>query len=99
FFGPTGGFLLGFVLMAAINGLAVDRGSNQLPWIKGVGLGLLSILALYAAGVIWLKSTLGMELSKAVAVGALPFLPGDIVKLFLAIATYRYMSSHRLLPS
>lgn len=96
--GPTGGYLLGFIPAAAIAGLATYRKDSPLPWLKGLGLGLLSFIILYAIGLAWLKIALGITWSKALTVGLIPFIPGDIVKLCLAVVIYRYIAAHRMIP-
>ena len=40
---------------------------------------------LYVCGVAWLKLVTGMAWGKAVAVGVIPFLPGDIAKIIAAV--------------
>lgn len=79
--GPTGGYLAAFPLMAVIAGLAAERARG---WL-GLALGLLLAVAVdYALGVAWLATFVGLE--KAVAVGMLPFLLGDALKLLLVTA-------------
>jgi len=78
--GPTTGFLLGFVAMAFIAGWAADRGLRSVLGLSAVALA--ASAALYLPGLAWLGAAIGLE--KAVAVGMLPFLPGDAVKAVLA---------------
>jgi biotin transport system substrate-specific component len=79
--GPTGGYLASFPLMTLVAGLAAERARG---WL-GLGLGLLLAVAVnYALGVAWLAGFVGLE--KAVAVGVLPFLLGDLLKLLLVTA-------------
>jgi len=40
--------------------------------------------ALYVCGVSWLKLVTGMAWSKALGLGAIPFIPGDIAKIIAA---------------
>jgi len=87
--GPTGGFLLGFVAMAWIAGLAA-RGS--LPAM--IGASAVAALALYVPGLAWpyaVASGLGIDAGWASSeAGALwagwmqPFLLGDAIKAVLA---------------
>lgn len=76
FAGPTAGFLLGMPLMAAIAGLG--RGQGTL--IRLTALTFASI-ALYAAGLAWLAQFVAAD--RLLAVGLLPFLFGDSVKIAL----------------
>lgn len=93
FFGPTAGFLVGFVGMAWIAGLATDRG------VKGlVPTALVAILAsalLYVPGVAWAMladSVFGLDASKWAADSfssiwqyyMAPFLMGDAIKAVMA---------------
>jgi biotin transport system substrate-specific component len=79
--GPTGGYLLGFVLAAAIAGWRVERRRDA----AGLALAVLAgSIAVYAAGVLWLASFVGF--GKAFELGLLPFLWGDLLKASLAFA-------------
>jgi len=79
--GPTGGFLAGFVVCAAIVGWLADRG-----WDRNLGLALvaytLGTVAIFGLGVSWLSYLIGFE--KAVTAGVLPFIPGEVLKIALA---------------
>lgn len=76
--GPTGGYLLGFLLAAGLVGwLATGRG-----WI-GRALAMLAGLAVvYAVGLAWLAAF--VPIPDLLADGLTPFLPGDLVKVALA---------------
>ena len=84
--GPTGGYLLGFLLAAVFVGLAADRG-----WLRGgvpVAAVMFAAMALiYLPGVAWLAALIGAE--KAVAGGLVPFLPAEAFKLALAVLLAR----------
>ncbi|MGE4504231.1 MAG: biotin transporter BioY [Desulfovibrionaceae bacterium] len=95
--GPTGGYLLGFVLAAVLAGLAT-RGRGQLGWLRGAAFGGLGVLAVYAVGVPWLKVAIGADWTKALALGCWPFLPGAVLKTAGAVACYRLLYRYRLLP-
>ena len=101
--GPTGGFLLGFVFQAAIYGLAPRRPQDglpgELPWLRGIGFGLLGTLVLFTPGVLRLASIMNTDLAKAAMVGFVPFIPSDLIKMTLAIACYRHLRHKRLLPA
>ncbi|MGB6117811.1 MAG: biotin transporter BioY [Mesorhizobium sp.] len=79
-FGPTGGYLAGFVLAAFIAGRAAETG-RMTSFAGSVAVLLVATIAIYALGVAWLAILLGFE--KAVAVGVLPFLFGDALKVLL----------------
>ncbi|MET0942818.1 MAG: biotin transporter BioY [Mesorhizobium sp.] len=84
--GPTGGYLIGFVVAAAIVGQAADWGfhRNAFRLFGAMMLGEVAILALGAA---WLAVLMGGE--KALAFGVGPFIVADVVKIALATAIVR----------
>ncbi len=94
--GPTGGYIVGFVLAAAVVGYLAQRG-----WDRNVGFTACAMLvgniAIYLPGVLWLSvfyagvgadyiAATGAEtaVGAALAAGVVPFLPGDALKLALA---------------
>jgi biotin transport system substrate-specific component len=81
--GPTGGYLLGFVLAATLAGYCVERGAlNRLPLAFATI--LLAKVAIFLPGVAWLAVLFGPE--KSIAFGLTPFLPGEALKIALALA-------------
>ena len=79
--GPTGGYLLGFALAAAIAGWIVERRRDA----AGLALAVIAgSIAIYAPGVLWLASLVGF--GKAFELGLVPFLWGDLLKAGLAFA-------------
>jgi len=92
FLGPTGGFLLGFVVMAWIVGTAADRGWGQ-SFPKLLGAMVAAEVVMMALGFVWLAwfATLssgdsGLGLAGAFSAGIAPFVIGDILKVLLAAA-------------
>jgi biotin transport system substrate-specific component len=80
--GPTGGFLLGYLPAVFLIGTIADRRPGRMRW--DVAAMLLGSAALYACGVAWLMGVTKMTFAKAAAVGMLPFLPGDALKIAAA---------------
>ena len=80
--GPTGGYLAGFLPAALVGGLAYEHESSA---IRLGGLLAASLLIL-ACGTGWLVFSTGMPVAGAVAIGMLPFLPGDLLKAGIAYA-------------
>lgn len=74
--GPTGGFLIGFMLMAFTAGWFFERGKIPTDIAGLVLAGLLS----YACGVGWFWFSTGSGFIAAVAACMIPFLIGDIIK-------------------
>lgn len=87
FVGPTGGYLLGFAAAAYLVGVISERGRGRV--VIDVLAMVAGTLIIYAFGVTWLKVVTGMSVSKAVAVGMLPFLLGDALKIAAAIPIAR----------
>ena len=80
--GPTGGFLIGYLPMALLAGLAVDHSKNRVVQFLGMALGG---AVCYAFGTAWFCVQAQADLQKALAVCVLPFIPWDILKAVLAI--------------
>jgi biotin transport system substrate-specific component len=82
--GPTGGYLMSYPLAAFVTGLLAERGLDRryLTSVAAMGAGLAII---FSCGVLWLAFGLPHAgFPSAVASGLVPFLPADVVKLFLA---------------
>ncbi len=80
--GPTGGYLLGFIAAAGLLAAVRSRWPQALQgWRLWPALAL-GNLAIYALGLPWLAVFVGWE--RVLALGFLPFLPGDLLKLLLA---------------
>jgi biotin transport system substrate-specific component len=92
FAGPTGGYLIGFLFAAFIVGRLIDKKPTLLWQATVFTLGSLVILLI---GVFQLALVYTHDLGKAFAVGFLPFLLGDAVKVFAAVSIYRSYSRLR----
>lgn len=92
--GPTGGFLLGFLAVAAIVGVATDRGASAHP-LKLFGAMLGASAVLYVFGFAWLVALSGAAqwidqsnvIGSAFAKAVQPFVVWDIVKMAFATMT------------
>jgi biotin transport system substrate-specific component len=83
--GPTGGFLLSFIPAAFVIGWLAARirpHLKLLPLLVATVVG--GVVVVYLIGVPWLAAVTGMPLDQALIVGAVPFLPGDLVKAVVA---------------
>ena len=78
--GATGGFLVGYLPMAVLSGLA--RGRSLAVRILFL---ILATAACYALGTIWFVLLTQSAFAAAMAACVLPFLPGDCLKI-LAVA-------------
>lgn len=80
--GPTGGYLIGFIFMAVISGIFIQKYHGRtLPSIFGMICGM---LVAYLFGTIWFVIESGTALWYALTVCVFPFLIGDAVKILLA---------------
>jgi len=82
--GATAGYLVGFVLAAAVVGTLARRGWDRSHAGMAAAMALGSVV-IYVCGVAWL-TTLAPDLATALAWGVWPFLIGDALKLSLAVA-------------
>jgi len=79
--GPTGGYLLGFVLAAVLCGWLAERGWDRSPLRLVVAM-ILANGVIYLLGVAWLGSVVGWD-KPVLAWGMIPFLYGDLLKIVL----------------
>jgi biotin transport system substrate-specific component len=82
-FGPTGGYLFGFIPAAWICGYLAERGWDRSVW-GTVAAMVLGNVAIFAVALPWLARFVGS--SNLLALGFWPFIPGDVVKIALAAA-------------
>jgi len=82
--GPTGGYIVGFVLAAVLVGRLAERGWDRSLWLTGVAM-LLGNVLIYVPGLLWLGTVVGWD-KPVLAWGLTPFLLGDALKLALAAA-------------
>ena len=85
-FGPTGGYLLATPAAAYTAGWIAGDHGKMLRTLSGLVSGLLTM---YGGGVAWLMVLTGQAFTEVVALGIVPFLAGDIVKLCLGCAIIR----------
>ena len=83
--GPTGGYLVGYLLCACITGLGIKPGENPpaRKWPLPVMM-VLGTIALYALGTAWFMIQSGNTLAASLSMCVLPFLPGDAAKIAAA---------------
>ncbi len=99
FLGPTGGYLIGYVLASWITGFISER-SRGLTTLDILAV-VVGSLAIYGLGVPWLKMVTQMSWQKTLIAGVLPFLIGDAVKAFVVLILARAIRPvlKRQLPS
>ena len=80
--GPTGGYLVGFALAAAITGWMAELGFDRS--LVGTAVAMLCGNAvIYTCGLTWLGQFIGYS-EKVLTLGLMPFILGDLVKIALA---------------
>ena len=81
--GPTGGYLIGFIFLAAIAGFFVEKFPAKI-YMHVVGM-IIGMAICYIFGTAWLAGQLGMSFVAALGIGVIPYLPGDTAKIIIAI--------------
>ncbi len=84
--GPTGGYILGFVIAAGLVGWFAERGFDR-STPKMLFVMLLGAAVIYIPGLIWLSGFVG-GFDKAVTFGLAPFWLGDVVKAVIAALAF-----------
>jgi biotin transport system substrate-specific component len=86
--GPTGGYILGFIVAAALTGWLAQRN-----WDRKILGGILAFLAgsvtVFALGLPWLAAVLGLTLEQTLEFGFYPFIIGGVIKAVVAAGLIR----------
>ena len=85
--GPTGGYLLGFVVAAAVAGWLTNRWGSRAPFLAIAAIA--GLASLYICGALWLAAATGMSAGNAWRFGVQPFIVVDAAKATLAVAIAR----------
>jgi len=92
FAGPTAGYLFSYPLAAFVTGWLVERGaknvesrdaSSRIAALPLIGALISGETIIFACGCAWLALVLRVSWSVALSQGALPFVPGEIIKMAL----------------
>jgi len=90
--GPTGGYLLGFLLAATTCGVLAERG-----WDRSMPLclvaAMIGIVLIYLPGVLWLGVLFGWD-KPLIEWGMAPFILGDILKVAILAVGFPMMRRH-----
>jgi biotin transport system substrate-specific component len=81
--GPTGGYIIGFVLAAVLTGLLAQRRWDR-HFNSAVAAMLSGNVIIYLVGLPWLAVKLDAGLEDTLEAGLYPFVVGDLLKLYLA---------------
>lgn len=88
-FGPTGGYLIGFIPLAIIAGLAVEFFPKKI-WIHAIAF-VLGTLICYGFGTAWLAYQAHMTFKKALWAGVIPYIAGDTAKIVISLIVGPYI--------
>ena len=86
FAGPTGGYLIGYLLAALVANLLSSERADSI--VRDVVAVICASVVIYAIGVPWLKASLDMSWSAAFSAGLTPFLIGDAIKAAVAASLF-----------
>lgn len=81
-FGPTGGYLFGYIPCVFIISLLISKFPNK-KWLYPIAM-IIGTIVLYAFGTLWFVLYLKYDIYKALLVCVVPFLPGDTFKIAVA---------------
>jgi biotin transport system substrate-specific component len=85
--GTSGGYLVGFVLAAAVVGRLAELGWDR-GIVGSIGAMLIGSVLIYAVGLPWLSVVGGYSLQDTLAYGLTPFIGWDAAKLALAAGIF-----------
>ena len=81
--GPTGGYMIGYIFLTMISGWFIEKfPGKRVMYFVGM---ILGTAVCYTLGTAWLAYEAQMTLQAALMAGVVPFIPGDLIKMVLAI--------------
>lgn len=86
FLSPTAGYLLGFMLATVF--ITFNMKYIRLNAVLTMAIFSVASIIILSCGTMWLKISLGIPLDKALLIGFLPFIPGDLLKVITATFIY-----------
>jgi len=89
--GPTGGYLVGFILASFCVGRLIKHGKQNL--FSAFIILCVADFILLSCGVIWLKLIFGYSFRKLLFMGFMPFVAGDLFKALFAASLYIRLES------
>ena len=86
--GPTGGYLMSYPVAAFLTGLLAERGMDRryLTSVLAMAAGLGVVFSFGVLWLAWFARPAAAGLDQALRTGLYPFIPADIIKIFLAAA-------------
>ena len=88
FFGPTGGYLIGYLVLSFLGGSFLENVKYQGKQKIGYQILALSMgtVGLYLFGTVWLMYQSRLNWITALSVGVVPFVVFDVIKILLAVS-------------
>lgn len=80
--GPTGGYIIGFIPMAILTGAVIGHTKNRLVHFLAMVVGT---AICYVFGTVWFCVVMDSTAAAALAACVFPFIPGDIIKMLIAL--------------
>jgi len=80
--GPTGGYLIGFIPMALVCGIFIEKWQKR--YLHFIGMVLGTLIA-YLFGTLWLAWQAEMTFWQGLMQGVVPFIPGDLAKIIICM--------------
>ncbi|HUO34681.1 MAG TPA: biotin transporter BioY [Candidatus Acidoferrum sp.] len=88
FFGPTAGYLLSYPVAAYFTGWLIERGAAK-NFFRLCGALVAGDALIFIGGCSWLAASLHLGGAAVLSQGAVPFLPGEVLKIALILAAIR----------
>lgn len=83
-FGPTGGYILGYLFICVIAGPIIDKFEKKI-WLHIIFM-IIGVAVCYLFGTLWFVKVMdGYTFASALSVCVIPFIPADIVKIAVAV--------------
>lgn len=82
-FGTTGGYILGYVLCAWVIAFIIEKWGREI-WKQVIAM-VVGLAVCYFFGTAWFMVLSGRSLAESMTLCVIPFLPGDAVKIALAV--------------
>lgn len=94
-FGPTGGYIFGFIIAVLVVSTILDfyRQKERLVFLSIVLAMSCGILTIYFFGALWLFLFMHFSLTRALILGVVPFIFGDILKVVSAAYFYQQLKA------
>lgn len=84
--GPTGGYVAGYVIIAFVTGLVCEKTCKMKYRVLFM---IFSVMLCYAVGTAWYCYVMQSNVTSAMVLCVIPFIPGDLIKVILAAAVIR----------